>query len=131
MFDESLLFPKGSNVRPPLALKEDLPQDSKSEDSPEFVISDDLINEFKKGRDVFANIMYQAYRTLLLEKGLNPEFAKYLVAQDANESKWGTKMAGDFNFGGITVSDKLAAQGVPYVELDTHEYINGVRTPKK
>lgn len=131
MFDESLLFPKDSNVRPPLALKEDLPQDSKSEDSSEFVISDDLINEFKKGRDVFANIMYQAYRTLLLEKGLNPEFAKYLVAQDANESKWGTKMAGDFNFGGITVSDKLAAQGVPYVELDTHEYINGVRTPKK
>ena len=131
MFDESLLYPKDSNVRPPLALKEDLPQDSTSEDSPEFVISDDLVNEFKKGRDVFANIMYQAYRTLLLEKGLNPEFAKYLVAQDANESKWGTKMAGDFNFGGITVSDKLAAQGVPYVELDTHEYINGVRTPKK
>lgn len=135
VFGESLLFPQYGNVKPPFVLEEnppqDSPQDSESESSSEFVISDDLVNEFKKGRDVFTNIMYQAYRTLLLEKGLNPEFAKYLVAQDANESRWGTKMAGDFNFGGITVSDKLAAQGVPYVELDSHEYIDGVRTPKK
>lgn len=56
--------------------------------------------EFKSKED-FKDIMIPLYESALKQKGLNPLFAKALVAQDGLESAWGTKAAGKYNFGGI------------------------------
>lgn len=52
-------------------------------------------------KDDFKNTMLPIYEDILLSKGLNPGFAKSLVAQDGLESAWGSKPSGDNNFGGI------------------------------
>lgn len=49
----------------------------------------------------FVETMTPIYTKLLIQKGLNPLFAKSLVAQDALESAWGSKPAGKYNFGGV------------------------------
>lgn len=49
----------------------------------------------------FVETMTPIYTKLLIQKGLNPLFAKSLVAQDALESAWGSKPAGRYNFGGV------------------------------
>ena len=53
------------------------------------------------GQGDFVQKMTRAYRAALQQRGLNPEFASYLVAQDALESGWGAHQAGKNNFGGI------------------------------
>lgn len=52
-------------------------------------------------KEDFKNTMLPIYESILVQKGLNPLFAKALVAQDALESAWGTKESGKYNFGGI------------------------------
>lgn len=52
-------------------------------------------------KDDFKNTMLPIYEDILLSKGLDPGFAKSLVAQDGLESAWGSKPSGDNNFGGI------------------------------
>lgn len=43
-----------------------------------------------------------AYEKELIARGLNPEFADYIAAQDALESGWGTSSLSEhYNFGGI------------------------------
>lgn len=58
------------------------------------------VYKFKSKKD-FKNTMLPIYERMLKSKGLNPIFAKALVAQDGLESAWGSKPAGSFNFGGI------------------------------
>lgn len=58
------------------------------------------IYKFKSKKD-FKDTMLPIYENILKAKGLNPRFAKSLVAQDGLESAWGSKPAGAFNFGGI------------------------------
>lgn len=36
-----------------------------------------------------------------MDNGASEQFAKYLIAQDAQESGWGTKAVGNYNFGNI------------------------------
>ena len=61
----------------------------------------------------FKNDLTEAYTKALKARKLNVKYAKYLVAQDALESSWGSKYAGNYNFGNITIgSDKTS----PYTE---------------
>ena len=60
----------------------------------------------------FKSKMMSTYEKILKEKGINKDYAKYLVAQDALESNWGKSSLSDVNnFGGIK-----ATGNSPYVE---------------
>lgn len=66
----------------------------------------------------FVKDMTEAYTKALAARGINTDYAKMLVAQDALESNWGkSSLAKDFNFGGIK-----AVRGTPFVEKETKEY---------
>ena len=68
-------------------------------------------NKFKKD-------LTEAYTKALEARGLNTKYAKYLVAQDALESGWGSRYTGNYNFGNITIgSDKTAS----YTEGNDHD----------
>lgn len=60
-------------------------------------------NNTKKfmSKQEFKNTLTPLYEEALISRGLNPIFAKALVAQDGLESSWGSKPSGTFNFGGI------------------------------
>ena len=49
----------------------------------------------------FVQEMTDVYRKALIDKGYDPKFAEYIVAQDALESNWGKSQSGSNNFGGI------------------------------
>lgn len=49
----------------------------------------------------FVQQMTAAYATELQQRGYDPAFAEYIVAQDALESNWGRSQSGSNNFGGI------------------------------
>lgn len=53
-------------------------------------------------KDEFVSDLYTAYSKALKEKGINPSYAYMLVAQDALESNYGSKYAGNYNYGNIT-----------------------------
>lgn len=55
---------------------------------------------FKDKKD-FIDKMTKAYSDSLKAKGISSKYAKMLVAQDALESAWGTKVSGKNNLGGI------------------------------
>lgn len=50
----------------------------------------------------FVSDLYGAYSKALKEKGIDPSYAYMLVAQDALESDYGSKYAGNYNYGNIT-----------------------------
>lgn len=68
----------------------------------------------------FVQTLNQHYQAALRDRGLDPNYSYILVAQDANESGWGTALAGNFNYGGI--KSKTGPK------KKTFEYINGVKT---
>ena len=69
----------------------------------------------------FVEDMTAAYTKALAARGINTDYAKMLVAQDALESNWGkSSLVKDFNFGGIK-----AVNGTPFVEKETKEYSAG------
>lgn len=68
--------------------------------NPEPIVQETTVHKFKSKKD-FKDTMLPIYERLLKSKGLNPAFAKSLVAQDGLESAWGSKPAGSYNFGGI------------------------------
>lgn len=54
-----------------------------------------------KTKSSFSNALINAYKQELMKKGLNPDYAYTLTAQDALESGWGKNVAGKYNYGGI------------------------------
>lgn len=74
-----------------------------------------------KNKKEFVDEMTNAYTKELLSRGLDPMFAKYLVAQDGLESNWGKSSLGyHFNYGGI--KETRTGKGVA---KPTNEFING------
>lgn len=61
---------------------------------------DETNTEFTDAKD-FTKQMIDVYSKALQQRGLDPEFAKYIVAQDGLESGWGRHQSGKNNFGGI------------------------------
>lgn len=104
--------------------------DTKSEESEEASPVESPIEEIKttqpstvkhssktfKSKEEFKSTMLPIYESILIKKGLNPLFAKALVAQDGLESAWGSKLSGKYNFGGIKGKGTIAR---------TREVING------
>ena len=74
-----------------------------------------------KTKKEFIDEMTTAYTNELLRRGLDPMFAKYLVAQDGLESNWGKSSLGYYNnYGGI--KEIRPGKGVA---KPTNEFING------
>ena len=74
-----------------------------------------------KTKKEFIDEMTNAYTKELLSRGLDPIFAKYLVAQDGLESNWGKSSLGyHFNYGGI--KEVRPGKGVA---KPTKEFLNG------
>lgn len=69
-------------------------------------------------RSEFVLDLSKAYTQELKRRGIDTAYVKYLVAQDALESAWGTKYAGNYNFGNITVPKNSNAS---YTEGSDHD----------
>ena len=67
-------------------------------------------------RESFKSRMLHEYTSALQARGIDPSYAKVLVAQDALESAWGSKPSGSYNYGGIKGKGR---------SLATTEFING------
>ena len=65
--------------------------------------NNNLPNRKFTSKEEFKSVMTPIYERLLAQKGLNPAFAKALVAQDGLESGWGRAAQGRFNYGNITL----------------------------
>ena len=78
--------------------------------------SDSTLSYTFSSKEDFKSVMLPIYERVLSEKGINPIFAKSLVAQDGLESAWGSRPSGDNNFGGIKGKGKI---------LKTREVENG------
>lgn len=61
-------------------------------------------------RNDFIRALNAGYRRALSKKGLDPNYSYILTAQAAMESGWGKHLAGNFNFGGIKITDKEARE---------------------
>lgn len=107
------LFGKDDNYKviyPHTFREEEIPVQQNSSQQP---ASNDIPNDvpndtpdikvFKNRRD-FVQVMLSAYQQELEKKGLDPGYAKALVAQDALETGWGSIVKGDYNFGNITTN---------------------------
>ena len=73
-------------------------------------------------KEEFKSVMLPLYEQALTSRGLDPSFAKVLVAQDGLETNWGKSAIGNYNYGNITGSsgkNKVVS-----------EYINGAWTTK-
>lgn len=78
-------------------------------------------------KEDFKNSLYTAYLDVLKKHNINPEFAKYLVAQDALESAYGKSSLSKYNnFGGVKASSDS-----PYVEFKTKEWDKGKNAYKE
>lgn len=64
-----------------------------------------------KSDEEFVNKMRKIYSDILAKRGIDQKYVDALVAQDSLESNWGKSQSGKFNFGGVTVSDRLAKSG--------------------
>lgn len=84
---------------------------------PEIDFSVPDINYKFSDKESFKTRMLLEYRSALEARGINPEFAKYLVAQDALETGWGSKPVGLYNYGNIT--------GRSGKTLEVPEFLNG------
>lgn len=104
------------------AAKTDQIKDSSATQEPTSEETTETISR-KKGkrynnRQDFIQDITEAYTKALTSRGINPDYAKMLVAQDALESNWGqSSLAEEFNFGGIK-----AKEGTPFIEKETNEY---------
>lgn len=90
----------------------------KTEDLQEPIETPKTKSEKYKDSNKFKKELTEAYTKALAARGMNTKYAKYLVAQDALESGWGSRYAGNYNFGNITIgSDKTAS----YTEGNDHD----------
>lgn len=90
---------------------------------PEIDFSVPDINLKFTDKESFKTRMLFEYRSALEARGINPEFAKYLVAQDALETGWGSKPVGLYNYGNI--------KGRSGKTLEVSEFIDGKWENKK
>ena len=100
------------NLEIPQVVLEFSNQDRRKKDFPSLNINLNFTD-----KNSFKTRMLLEYRSALKARGINPEFAKYLVAQDALESGWGSKPVGLYNYGNIT--------GKSGKTLEVPEFLNG------
>lgn len=79
--------------------------------------------KFKTTKD-FVNVMRPIYESILNSKGIDKDYANYLVAQAALESNWGKSQSGKNNLSGIKLIASQKGKGLGTVRK-TREVING------
>lgn len=77
-----------------------------------------------KDQQEFIDTMRPIYQRILQQKGLDTNYADYLVAQSALESNWGRSQSGKNNLGGIKVPTSQKGKGLGTIRK-TREVING------
>lgn len=95
-------------------------------DKPQQIIQEKPKNsniKFNTSKD-FISVMKPIYESVLQSKGLNKQYADYLVAQAALESGWGKSQSGKNNLSGIKVPVSQKGKGQGTVRK-TREVING------
>ena len=106
---------QANTVYSPLMISVDAPQKDDSIQKSNPAKSEGKIYTNKQE---FVKDMTDAYTKALTVRGINTDYAKMLVAQDAIESNWGkSSLSKAFNFGGVK-----AVKGSPFVEKETKEY---------
>lgn len=106
---------QANTVYSPLMISVDAPQKNDSTQKSNPAKSEGKIYTNKQE---FVKDMTDAYTKALTVRGINTDYAKMLVAQDAIESNWGkSSLSKAFNFGGVK-----AVKGSPFVEKETKEY---------
>ena len=111
---------QANTVYSPLVISVDAPQKDDSTQKSTQVKGDLAKSEGKiyTNKQEFVKDMTDAYTKALTVRGINTDYAKMLVAQDAIESNWGkSSLSKAFNFGGVK-----AIKGSPFVEKETKEY---------
>lgn len=89
-----------------------------------------ILNSTFNSNGEFVYMMDKAYRSALRNRGIDEDFATMLVAQDVQESGWGKKPVGNYNYGNIVISNKnqsytKGSDGNNYRNFDSLEdYIN-------
>lgn len=68
----------------------------------------------------FAKEMHQKYVTELTKRGLNPEYADWLTAQDAIETGWGKSIVGNNNYGNIQWNERIHGNKYTYNSGNDH-----------
>ena len=106
---------QANTVYSPLVINTDTPQKGDSTQKSDPAKSEGKIYTSKQE---FVKDMTDAYTKALTVRGINIDYAKMLVAQDAIESNWGkSSLSKAFNFGGVK-----AVKGSPFIEKETKEY---------
>ena len=82
--------------------------------------NNNLSNRKFTSKEEFKSVMTPIYERLLAQKGLNPAFAKALVAQDGLESGWGRAAQGRFNYGNITLGSNKTRSYTQGRDKDAH-----------
>ena len=96
--DTSIIVEEGE----PESTKEEKAE-SKKKEAKKIVKSKTNSPKFSSDQE-FTRFMTALYRRELQRRGLNPNLATMLVAQDANETAWGKKVLGKNNYGNITTT---------------------------
>ena len=78
----------------------------------------------------FVRKMTDVYRKELVNRGYDPAFAEYIVAQDGLESAWGEKQSGANNFGGIKVDTSDLGKNLGTIKT-SDEWDGQKMTPQK
>lgn len=74
----------------------------------------------------FVQTLNRSYQKVLRNRGLDPNYSYILVAQDATESGWGSHLAGNFNYGGITKKTFKYINGKKTATYDTYRNFNSI-----
>lgn len=63
----------------------------------------------------FVKQLKSTYKQVLNQHGLDPNYANILTASAVMESGWGTKVSGDFNYGGVKSTTGTSKSTIDYV----------------
>lgn len=68
----------------------------------------------------FAKDLHSAYVSELTKHGIDPQYADWLTAQDALETRWGASTIGNYNFGNIQYNSKVHGNKYSFREATDH-----------
>lgn len=69
------------------------------------------VNPYKGKRKEWEQDLYNAYKRELASRGIDTGYAKWLVAQDAQETRHGNSVVGSYNYGNLTSASGVGTKG--------------------
>lgn len=74
----------------------------------------------KTDQSKFTKDLHSAYVSELTKRGIDPQYADWLTAQDALETRWGASAIGNYNFGNIQYNSKVHGSKYSFREATDH-----------